>query len=101
MRQGGLLILCLANRDWPGFSPRPFSTRYFSALELYDFLAECGFAPEIYGAFPSKPSTVVQHVRDGVGGLAVGINLIPKTPRPKAKLKRWFYGYLETLVPGV
>jgi len=37
MRHGGLLILCLANRDWPGFSPSPFSTRYFSALELYDF----------------------------------------------------------------
>jgi len=97
MRRGGSLILCLANRDWPGFNPSPFSTRYFSAVELYDFLAECGFAAEIYGAFPSKPSTIVQHVRDGVRRLAVGMNLIPKTLRHKATLKRLFYGSLETI----
>ncbi len=101
MRANGSLILCLANRDWPGFSPSPFSTRYFSAVELSDFLAECGFAPEIYGAFPSKPSTVVQHVRDGVRRLAVGMNLIPKTLRHKAKLKRLFYGSLETIGTGL
>lgn len=97
MRRGGSLILCLANRDWPGFNPSPLSTRYFSAVELYDFLEECGFAPEIYGAFPSRPSTMVQNIRDRVRRLAVSMNLIPKTLRHKARLKRMFYGALETI----
>jgi ubiquinone/menaquinone biosynthesis C-methylase UbiE len=97
MRRGGSLILCLANRDWPGFKTSPFSRRYFSAVELYDLLAECGFAPELYGAFPSRPATMVQHLRDRVRRLAVRMNLIPKTLRHKATLKRLFYGSLETI----
>src|SRR5215813_4129541 len=36
LRRDGLLIVCLPNRNWPGFNPSPFSKHYFSARELYN-----------------------------------------------------------------
>jgi SAM-dependent methyltransferase len=97
MRPDGLLLVSLANRDWPGFNPSPFSTRYFSAVELFELLKTCGFVPEVYGAFPSKPTTASQTVRDHIRRFAVRGGLIPRTLRAKAALKRVFYGALKTV----
>jgi SAM-dependent methyltransferase len=97
LRPHGELIVSLPNPDWPGFNASPFSTRYFSAEELYELFGARGFAARVYGAFPSKPSTTAQRVRDRVRRLAVHGHLIPKTFKGKEKLKRLFYGPLLTI----
>jgi len=97
MKSDGRLLLCLANPAWPGFNPSPLSTKYFSAADLSELLATCGFVPEVYGAFPSRPTTVAQRARDQIRRMAVRGGLIPATLRQKAKLKRIFYGRLKTI----
>ena len=97
MRPDGILLLCLANPAWPGFNPSPLSTKYFSAADLSELLTTSGFVPEVYGAFPSRPTTMAQRARDHIRRIAVRGGLIPKTLRQKAKLKRLFYGQLKTV----
>lgn len=97
LRPNGELIVSLPNRDWPGFNASRFSTYYFSAEELYELLGAQGFAARVYGAFPSRASTAVQKARDGIRRLAVRGHLIPSTFKGKEKLKRIFYGPLQTI----
>lgn len=97
LRPEGTLLVCLANRDWPGFNASPFSTQYFSAKELYQLFAKHRLEPQLYGAFSSKPSTVAEKVRDRVRRIAVHGNLIPMSFKAKARLKKFFYGRLKTI----
>jgi SAM-dependent methyltransferase len=98
LRPGGTLLLCSANREWSEFNPSPFSTRYFTAAEVAAMLKACGFAVEIFGAFPTaEGASWVGSVRR----LAVTLGLVPKTMRGKELLKRLFYGGLEEIGPRV
>jgi hypothetical protein len=64
-------------------------TRYWSAGDLLTLLLEEGFAARVQGAFPGT-SSVIRRV-------AVALNLIPRTMRGKALLKRIFYGRLKAV----
>ena len=91
LRPRGLVLICSVNKEWQGFNPSPFSTRYFSACELHRLLADHQFQVEIFGAFR------VARERRGtalIRKLAVRFHLIPRTMRGKEFLKRGFYGPL-------
>jgi hypothetical protein len=91
------MLVCLVNRDWPGFNPSPFSERYFSANELYQLFARHNFDVQIYGGFRSEPSTFGEKARDRIRRAAVRAQLIPASFKAKARLKKLFYGRLETI----
>jgi SAM-dependent methyltransferase len=99
LRPGGLLLISSANREWSGFHPSPMSTRYLSAAELGEALADCGFTAWLSGAFP-EPRDWAAPIRR----VAISCGLIPRTMRRKALLKRLFQGPLsripERLQPG-
>ncbi len=97
LRRDGALLISLPNREWQGFNPSPFSTRYFSVSELFELLPRQDFELQVYGGFPSAPSTAAQLLRDRVRRFAVKNHLIPTTFKAKARLKRMFYGSLETV----
>jgi SAM-dependent methyltransferase len=96
LRPGGMLLISTVNREWSGFNPSPFHTRYFSAAELTDALARHGFRAHVRAGFAE---------RRGVSGWLVGelrraavaARLIPHTMAGKAFLKRLFYGPLEQI----
>lgn len=96
LRAGGVLLVCSANKERPGFVPSSQAVRYFSASELLSLLAQQGFASEMFGAFPATASK-----REGMVNLlrkvAATLNLIPGTLKGREVLKRLFYGRLVPL----
>ncbi len=97
LRSQGTVLICTANKDWPGFNPSPFTFRYFSAVELSNLLRAHGFATELYGAFPVKADTLRDRLLAGARRLAVRLHLIPPTMKGKEFLKRLVYGKLSAL----
>ena len=97
LRPGGELVICSANREWSGFNPSPFSTRYLSAQQLRELLASRGLEAKVFGAFPVTVSGFRQKATARIREAAVRWHLIPKTMKGKALLKRLFYGRLTRI----
>lgn len=101
LRGDGVLLICSANRRWPGFNPSPFSHRYFSLEEMAALLRASRFDPQMFGGFPEQASGPIRKMTSLIRSVAVRAHLIPKTMRGKAVLKRIFYGRLEPLAEEV
>ena len=101
LRPGGILLVCSVNREWADFNPSPFSTRYFSALDLRDLLSQAGFKAEIMAGFEAAAKSSAQKAVSLVKRTAVKLGLIPKSMKGKAWLKRLFFGKLGELGPEI
>lgn len=101
LRPDGVVVVCSANKDWPGFSPSPLAKRYFSVPELYNLFHENGFRVEIFGAFPASPRSPTHKWVALIRKIAATFHLIPKTMRGKEWLKRLFYGPLMEIPPEI
>lgn len=101
LRDRGTLVVGTVNREWPGFNPSPFSTRYLSARELFESMREHGFATDLYGAFPDRQTTVPEKITTFLRRRAVRLRLIPRTMKGKEFLKSIFYGKLSAIPPEV
>ena len=97
LRKGDKLIICTVNKDWPDFNPSPFSTKYFSATELYLLLSQEFSNIELYGAFPIAAAGIKDIIVSIIKRMAVTFHLVPKTMKGKEFLKRVFFGRLLTL----
>ncbi len=97
LRENGMLLICLPNKDWSGFNPSPFSTRYFSAPELYSVLKQRHFEVELFGDSPASVKSIKGRLISIIRSIAVTLHLIPKTMKGKEILKRIFFGKLLTL----
>lgn len=95
LRPGGLLLISTVNREWRGFNPSPYSTRYFTAGELADLLRAEGFSVELYVAFPEAIQSWKDLALLTLRRVAAALHLIPKTMRGKAILKRLIMGRLS------
>ena len=98
LRPGGTLLIVSVNPEWVGFNPSPFKTRYWSAAELLGVLREKGFAARVQGAFPETAGWTASAI-GLIRRAAVTLNLVPRTMRGKALLKRMFYGQLKAVRP--
>jgi len=96
LRPGGILLISTVNRQWSGFNPSPFHTRYFSAAELTGALARQGFEARVRAGFEERRSVAGRLIGE-VRRAAVAARLIPHTMAGKAFLKRLFYGPLERI----
>jgi SAM-dependent methyltransferase len=96
LRPGGTLLIVTVNPEWEGFNPSPLKTRYWSTADLLTTLRERGFAARVHGAFPETASLNTR-VIGLVRRAAVALDLIPRTMRGKAILKRLFYGRLKAV----
>jgi ubiquinone/menaquinone biosynthesis C-methylase UbiE len=101
LRENGTVLICTVNKDWSDFNPSPLSARYYSAAELGALLDKHNFQVELYGAFPaaikSKSDAFISYAKRG----AIALQLMPKTMKGKALLKRVFYGKLVTVPPAI
>ena len=97
LRAGGMVIVCTANREWVYFNPSPFSTRYYTAVELVSLLVERGFRTQAFGAFSTRARGVRSILSSVLKRAAVAWGLMPKTMRGKELLKRVFFGPLTAL----
>ena len=96
-RKDGILLICTVNRDWTDFNPSPHSTKYFSASELYQLLAERFLDVQLYGAFQASTGSPRDKLTSIIRRAATTLNLMPKTMRGKELLKRIFFGKLAPL----
>jgi SAM-dependent methyltransferase len=96
LRPGGTLLISTVNREWSGFNPSPFHTRYFSARELQDLLTRAGFSASISAGFAERRGPL-DFLIGAVRRVAVAAHLIPNTMSGKAFLKRLFYGLLTQI----
>ncbi len=97
LREDGTLITCTVNKDWSDFNTSPFSTKYFSASELFLLLNRRFSKVEIYGAFPTSANSIKDKIISSIKRTAVTLHLMPKTMKGKEFLKRIFFGQLLRL----
>jgi len=97
LRRGGVLLVCVANRDWIGFNPSPFSIKYFSAPELHSLLSQHNFDVRLFGDSPVYSNSVKDKLISVIKRMAVILNIIPKTMKGKEIFKRLFFGQLLIL----
>ncbi len=97
LRPGGAILVCIVNKDFPGFNPSPFTHRYLSVPELHALLKSFGFHTEVYGGFSVNMTTLRDRALGVVRQLAVRLHLIPPTMRGKEFLKRLVYGKLAPI----
>ena len=99
LRLEGILIIGSANREWTDFNLSVYTTRYFSALELKDWMGQGGFRTDIYKGFPVNGQSqggLSRHL-SLIKRIAVKLRLIPKSMKYKKYLKRIFVGQLVPL----
>ncbi len=96
----GVLLIGTVNRQWDGFSPSPFSQRYYSSSELVTLLEEAGFQNiHLYGGFPVQKGSIQHHLLRWARRVFVKLGFMPKTLRGREFLKRLVYGKLSPLPP--
>ena len=102
LRKDGVLLICTANKDWPGFNPSPYSYTYFSAPELFSLLKNKGFLNiKLYADCPADNDTAKGKIISFIKRTAVALHFIPKTMKGKEFLKRIFFGSLVPLPPEI
>lgn len=101
LQRGGVLIICLANKDWTGFNPSPYSYNYFSVPELHALLREVGFEVSMFADSPVDDRGVKNRIINFMKWAAVRMHLIPRTMKGKETLKRLFCGKLCPLPPEI
>ena len=94
LKDNGVLLICTVNCSWLDFNPSPFSTKYFSAPELYQLLKTKFPKVEIYGAYPAVSDSTKTQLVSFIKRTAVSLHLIPGTMKGKELLKRLFFGQL-------
>jgi len=94
LQEGGLLLICSANREGLDFNPSPLSTTYLSAAELRILLQGQGFNAKLFGAFEVTTVSARDKLVSLLKRTAVRLHLIPKTMKGKECLKRLFLGKL-------
>lgn len=79
LRSNGILVLCIINKDVPGFRGSPLAIRYFSTHELFGLLSRHHFDVEIFGAFPIPRGLIEQRVISVLKSMVAKVfNLFPK-----------------------
>lgn len=99
LRSGGAVLLVTANKDLYDFNPSPFSHTYYGVVELTQLFSEAGFDVSFWGSHPVTNVSTRQRILRPVKFLAARLNLIPKTMKGKAWLKRLVFGEL-VLMPA-
>ena len=97
LRGGGILLLCLPNKDRPGFRSSLYSTRYFSSVELLALLSQYHFDAELFGAFPVGNEPAYRRIQAALvrSGKKM-LDLMPKGEQIKDLLNKHLFG--KTLV---
>ena len=98
LRQDGVLVVTWPNPSRPAFSRSPSSTVYPGSGEMALAATALGFDATCYGSFPLQSlATAERPWMDAVRRAVVRLNLIPRSLRLRAVLKRLLYRRLRPL----
>jgi len=91
LKRPGMAVLVNANPDNTAFVPSPHSVRYYSAGELQSALESRHFKVKIEGAFKTDVPGPKKFVLSVLRRLAIKLDMIPKTLRGRARIKKLFF----------
>lgn len=95
LREGGLLLVCTANKRRAGFVRSPHSHAYYDADELSALYMRNGFAsPVLLGAFPAAAPSLAGRLLLWGFGVADRLRLVPRSLEGRERFKRMLYGEL-------
>lgn len=94
LRPGGMVLIATANCSLYDFNPSPYSTKYFTVLELTQQLNEMGFEVECFAGSPVNENNLKSKIIRKIKKIAVTYNLIPGSMEGKKLLKKIFFGKL-------
>ena len=97
LRQGGQLLIAMANKDLFDFNPSPFSNRYFNPTELNDLLNGYGFETSFFGGSPTPSAGFKTRLLRAAKRFAARYRLIPGSMNGKRLLKRFVFGPLVSM----
>jgi 2-polyprenyl-3-methyl-5-hydroxy-6-metoxy-1,4-benzoquinol methylase len=91
LKKEGTLIICLPNKDVPGFRRSKLSHRYYSVPELSALLDQHRFEAELFGAFPiSKGSGATRRIQTTVlNGINEIFDRVPKGSEAKKLINKF------------
>jgi len=91
LKKEGTLIICLPNKDVPGFRRSKLSYRYYSVPELSALLDQYRFDAELFGAFPvAKGSRATWRTQVTVlGGINEILDRMPKGGEAKKFINKF------------
>lgn len=92
LREDGVLLIAMANKDLFDFNPSPFARAYFGPPELRSLLTRERFRADFYGGSPVADSGLISMTVRMLKRLAARWGMIPRTMRGKRLLKRLVYG---------
>lgn len=102
LTDGGILLISMWNGDWADLIPSPLSIRYLGVTELRDLLIHQGFTDlQFFGAFPAIGGSIKQRAISLIRRMAIRLDIVPRSLKGRAWLKRVFYGRLIRLGPEV
>jgi len=94
LKKGGRILMCFPNRSLPDFHPSPHSFHYYSPPEMKIIMEKAGFELEMFGDSPVSIYSFRDRLISGMKKAAVRMNLMPRTLKGRALLKRIFLGRL-------
>lgn len=97
LRPAGELIVCLPNRERPGFHESPLARSYPSAGELQSLMTSAGFNTETFGGFRMGELGITDRLLVAGSSIARKLHLIPDTLSGRGRIKRLVYGRLHPL----
>jgi SAM-dependent methyltransferase len=100
----GVVLFVNANPERPDFIPSPHSEHYHSAVEFRHLLGARGFEVHVSAAFAleaPRGTRLIQRMRaralPAARRFATALNLVPKTLRGRARIKRLLFGKLRQM----
>lgn len=98
LRDNGVILVSVVNKNWPDFNPSPYGHRYFSSWELKKILIDNGFRyVDMFGDCVVIAPTVKDRIVSLIKKIAIMLHVIPRTMKAKEFLKRIFVGKLKLM----
>ena len=95
LKNGGICVIGSVNKNWESFHPSPFTHKYLTIPEYQDLFMQAGFKKiEYFGGFYTNNDLKWFSL---IKKMANKLNLIPKSLKARALLKRIFIGKLHII----
>lgn len=95
LKNKGILVCCLPNKDVPGFRESPLSNRYYSIPELFTLLGQHHFDAKFFGAFPTpiglNRMAWQRFLQAMANMVAKALDLVPRGKRVKEFLRKFIF----------
>jgi len=97
LRDGGNIVITMANVDLYEFHRSNHAYQYFGVRELNELLVGMGFSTAFFGDTPVTELSARQKITRPLKAIAAKSGIMPQTTKGKVLLRRLVFGPLQTM----